>query len=135
LSDAVTSIRGWLIAASLRAEVGMPSVIAGANRCGECPAMRIRSGQPAEIGAFAHANAGDKKGHRVLLGGALRRRLLCGCQVRTQKCSRSENKNDKWGPRHTGYLRLLLEGRTAHPYPPELTSIVKLLRPFARPNE
>src|SRR6266478_3416305 len=32
LSDAVAGIHGWLIAASLRAEVGVPSAIAGAHR-------------------------------------------------------------------------------------------------------
>jgi hypothetical protein len=76
LSDAVAGIHGWLIAASLRAEVGMPGVIAGANRCGESLAMRVRSGQPAEIGALAHANARYEKGHGMRLAGVPRSRFL-----------------------------------------------------------
>jgi hypothetical protein len=91
--------------------------------------MRVSARKATEIGAFAQTSAGDEKGHGVLLRGLLRE-----CQVRTQECSRRENGNNKWGPRHTAYLRMLCEGGTANQNLRELTLIVKLLGPLARPN-
>jgi hypothetical protein len=96
--------------------------------------MRVSARQATEISAFADTGAGNEKGHGVLLGTALRRGLLRECQVRAQECSHRENGNNKWGPRHTAYLRMLCEGGTANQNLRELTLIVKLLGPFARPN-
>ena len=91
--------------------------------------MRVSARKATEIGAFAQTSAGDEKGHGVLLRGLLRE-----CQVRAQECGHRENGNNKWDPRHTAYLRMLCEGGTANQNLRELTLIVKLLGPFARPN-
>ena len=46
----------------------MPGVIARADRGGQRLAVRVGSGEPAEIAAFAEAHAGDEEAHREGLG-------------------------------------------------------------------
>ena len=62
-ADAVARIDGGLAGAGLRAEVGAPGVIARADGSGQRLAMRVGSGEAAEIAAFAKADAGDEEGH------------------------------------------------------------------------
>ena len=66
-ADAVARIDGRLSGAILSAEVSVPGVIARANCGSQRLAVRVGSGQPAEIAAFAEAYAGDEKGHGVAL--------------------------------------------------------------------
>ena len=55
----------------------MPGVIASANRGSQRLAVRVGSGQSAEIAALAEAHAGHKKGHGMPL--RLRPGLLPPC--------------------------------------------------------
>ena len=79
--DAVARINRGLAVASLCAQVGMPRAIAGVGSRGQHLAMRIRSRESAEVGSFAHADAGDEKAHRsgrcFGLGFVLSGGLLC----------------------------------------------------------
>jgi hypothetical protein len=66
-ADAVTRIDGRLSGTSLGAEVGVPGVIARAHGGSQRLAVRVGSGEPAEIAAIAEAHAGHEKGHGVAL--------------------------------------------------------------------
>jgi hypothetical protein len=58
-------------------------VIAGANRGGQRQAVRVGSGEAAEIAAFAEAHAGDEEGHGVLR--RLRAALLAALGQRQER--------------------------------------------------
>ena len=66
-ADPVARVHG---AGALRAEVGMPGRVAPAGSRRQRLAVRIRSGEAAQIGAVTLGSAGDKKGHRFLWSSA-----------------------------------------------------------------
>jgi hypothetical protein len=67
LPDAITGIDGRLIAASLRAEIGVPGMISRSDRGGQRLAVGVGSGQSAEIAPFADSSAGYKESQRMPL--------------------------------------------------------------------
>src|SRR5262245_13704272 len=93
-ADAVTSVDGGLTGTRLGAELGAPGLASRACRGRQRLAMRIRSREPAEIGAMAHARTGDEEGHRR----ALRRRLR-QCVERTGK-KRKGGERSEFQPDH-----------------------------------
>src|SRR5215467_7683400 len=67
VADAVASVDGGLVARSLSAEISVPGFAGGAGSAGsfgELLAVRVGSGEAAEISAFARTHAGDKETHR-----------------------------------------------------------------------
>src|SRR4030095_12462799 len=64
LADAVLRVHGGGATGSLRAEISMPGLRPRPRRCGKRLAMLVGTFEPAEIGALARSNAGDKKSHR-----------------------------------------------------------------------
>jgi hypothetical protein len=112
LPNAVAGIHGWLIAASLRAEVSVPGVITGAHCGGECLAMRVSARQATEIGAFGNANARDEEGHGMWLAGVPRRRFLRPGQICPDQYNNRINNNDRQAFRHQS-LRVAIRAR--HP--------------------
>ncbi|CAD5375508.1 hypothetical protein OF001_U10195 [Pseudomonas sp. OF001] len=69
-ADAVAGVHRRLAVTGAGAEVGAPGVAAGTDGLGELLAVRIGASQAAEIGALAHAGAGDEEGHLGLGEGA-----------------------------------------------------------------
>src|SRR6185295_19961554 len=59
ISDAIASVHCWLPVRRLRAEVGMPCAAAASDGCRQHLAVEVRSGQSAEVRAFAASRAGD----------------------------------------------------------------------------
>ncbi|MCY1545449.1 hypothetical protein D9M68_813920 [compost metagenome] len=67
-ADTVAGVDRRSPVAGAGAEVGAPGALAGPGGGGELLAMRVGTGQAAEVGALARALAGDEEGHVGLLG-------------------------------------------------------------------
>src|SRR6185437_7829814 len=89
-ADAVARIHG---AGALRGQIGMPGLAAGARGFRQILAVLVGAGEPAKIGAFAAADAGDKEAHIGLL--RLRRRRAEERKTRRQWRSRSLSNHRK----------------------------------------
>ena len=62
-ANTITRVDGGLSGASLGAEIGVPGVTARADSRRKCLAVRVGARKSTKVSAFAHADAGDEKGH------------------------------------------------------------------------
>src|ERR1700719_421243 len=62
-ANTITRVDGGLSGTSLGAEIGVPGVTARADSRRECLAVRVGARKSTKVSAFAHADAGDEKGH------------------------------------------------------------------------
>src|SRR5262245_21839977 len=62
-ADAVTRVDRWLSGTSLSAEIGVPSMTAGADSRRERLTVRVSARKSAEVSAFADTHAGDEESH------------------------------------------------------------------------
>src|SRR5262245_3563391 len=72
-ANTITRVDGGLSGASLRTEIGVPGMSARTDSRRKCLAVRVGARKSAKVSAFAHADAGDEKGHsgwsRIATGG------------------------------------------------------------------
>src|SRR6202790_1609711 len=62
-ANTITRVDGGLSGASLGAEIGVPGVTARADSRRKCLTVRVGARKSTKVSAFAHADAGDEKGH------------------------------------------------------------------------
>src|ERR1051326_2694650 len=65
-ADSITGIDGGYPVSRLRAEIRVPSLVAGAYCCGKLLTMPIRTGNTSKIGALSLPDAGDEETHALL---------------------------------------------------------------------
>ncbi len=85
LPDAVARADRRLAILGLRAQIGVPGVVARTSRGREHQAVRVRSRESAKVSAVADPDAGNEEGHGMLLRSALLLTVLRYCQKRNQQ--------------------------------------------------